>query len=247
MRFDVISLFPQMFAPFRQHGVTGRAEQRGLIDLHIWDPREYTTNVHRTVDDRPYGGGPGMVMKPEPLAAAIYDVRKASPDTLVVFLSPQGKIFDQRMAQTVSTLPSLTLICGRYEGVDERALEQVDDEWSIGDLVLSGGELAALIVIDSVARLIPGTLGHAESAQQDSFSGQLLDCPHYTRPEEFEGTSVPDVLLSGNHEAIRRWRLKQAVGRTWQRRPDLLRNRQLSREEQTLLNEYLRDLEGPNQ
>lgn len=242
MRFDLITLFPALFEPFRQHGVCGRALVRGIAQLVLWNPRDFTEDVHRTVDDRPYGGGPGMVMKPLPLARAIAAAREAAPGSSVVYMSPQGRRFDQPMAEAASSQSGLILLCGRYEGVDERVLNSlVDEEWSIGDYVLSGGEIAALAVIDSILRLLPGTLGHEESAVQDSFSNGLLDCPHYTRPEEFAGQRVPAVLLSGDHERIRRWRLQQALGRTWQRRPDLLQGRPSTSEEQSLLEEFLRD------
>ena len=240
MRFDVVTLLPEMFRAMIGEGVTGRAIERGQVSLGVWNPRDYTHDVHRTVDDRPYGGGPGMVMKIEPLQAAIEQARAVSPESRVVYLSPQGKRFDQTAAREMAGRSGMILVAGRYEGIDERLIERcVDEEWSIGDYVLSGGELPALVVMDAVIRLLPGVLGDADSAEQDSFSEGLLDCPHYTRPELYEGEGVPPVLLGGNHELIRRWRLQQSLGRTWLRRPDLLERRDLSREEETLLNEFI--------
>ena len=239
MRFDVVTLLPEMFEAARL-GVTGRAFERGQARLRLWNPRDYTHDVHRTVDDRPYGGGPGMVMKAEPLRAAILDAKRAAPGGRVAYLSPQGRRFDQRVAAELAGRDELILVAGRYEGIDERIIARyVDEEWSIGDYVLSGGELAAMVVMDAVIRLLPGVLGHEDSAAQDSYVAGLLDCPHYTRPEEIDGLRVPGVLLSGNHEEIRRWRLKQALGRTWERRPDLLAHRELTGEERKLLDEYL--------
>ncbi len=239
MRFDVITLFPEMFRVMEQ-GVTGRAVQRGLVDLHCWNPRDYTTDVHRTVDDRPFGGGPGMLMKYTPLASALRDVSRVAPDSRVIYLSPQGRRLDQRGARALATYSGMILIAGRYEGVDERFVEaHVDEEWSIGDYVLSGGELPAMVLMDAVTRLLPGVLGHADSARQDSYMDGLLDCPHYTRPEVVDGVSVPAVLKSGDHAAIRRWRLRESLGRTWLRRPDLLKNRSLSDEERQLLDEFI--------
>jgi tRNA (guanine37-N1)-methyltransferase len=239
VRFDVVTLFPEMFQASRV-GVTGRAIERGQVQLRLWNPRDYTHDVHRTVDDRPYGGGPGMVMKVEPLRAALEDVRRAAPGSRVAYLSPQGRRFDQQAAQGLAARSGLVLLAGRYEGIDERIIERyVDEEWSIGDYVLSGGELAAMVLMDVVIRLLPGVLGHEDSAAQDSYAEGLLDCPHYTRPEEIDGLRVPAVLLGGNHEQIRRWRLQQALGRTWQRRPDLLARRALSGEERRLLDEYI--------
>lgn len=241
MRFDVITLFPELVRSLIGQGVTGRALDRGLARVETWNPRDYTHDVHRTVDDRPYGGGPGMVMKPEPLVAALEEARQASPGVPVVYLSPQGRRFDQETARQWSDSPGRILVCGRYEGIDERFIEsQVDEEWSIGDYVLSGGELPALVMMDAVIRLLPGVLGDADSAEQDSYTDGLLDCPHYTRPERFDDRQVPAVLTSGDHEAIRRWRLQQSLGRTWQRRPDLLAGRELTAEEQQLLDEYIR-------
>ena len=244
MRFDVVTLLPEMFEAARL-GVTGRAFERGQAQLRLWNPRDYTHDVHRTVDDRPYGGGPGMVMKVEPLRAAILDAKRAAPGSRVAYLSPQGRRFDQQAAAELAGRDGMILVAGRYEGIDERIIARcVDEEWSIGDYVLSGGELAAMVVMDAVIRLLPGVLGHEDSAAQDSYMAGLLDCPHYTRPEEIDGLRVPGVLLSGNHEAIRRWRLKQALGRTWERRPDLLAHRELTGEERKLLDEYLGAREG---
>jgi tRNA (guanine37-N1)-methyltransferase len=240
MRFDVISLFPEMFEALRA-GVTGRAIERGQAELVLWNPRDYAYDVHRTVDDRPYGGGPGMVMMVEPLRQAIRAARSAAPGSRVIYLSPQGRRLDQAAVREMAQAPGLVLLAGRYEGIDERLVDvHVDEEWSIGDYVLSGGELPAMVLMDAVIRLLPGVLGHADSAEQDSYADGLLDCPHYTRPEQIEGRAVPDVLMSGNHELIRRWRLQQALGRTWLRRPDLLERRQLSGEEQILLDEFIR-------
>jgi len=244
MRFDVISLFPGMFDAIRE-GIPGRALQQGLADLVLWNPRDYATDVHRSVDDRPYGGGPGMVMKVEPLQAAIEAAKAAVPESMVIHLSPQGRRFDQAAAREMAQRSGMILVAGRYEGIDERLIETyVDEEWSIGDYVLSGGELPAMVLMDSVIRLLPGALGHQDSAEQDSFRDGLLDCPHYTRPEEVLGCRVPEVLTSGNHRNIGRWRLQQALGRTWLRRPDLLQERVLSQEEQELLDEFIRTNDG---
>ncbi len=245
MWIGIVSLFPEMFAAVSEHGITGRAVKRGLLELQFWNPRDYTHDRHRTVDDRPYGGGPGMVMMVEPLRAAIRAAREAGgPEARVIYLSPQGRPLDQGGVEELAARGRLVLVAGRYEGVDERLIEsEVDEEWSIGDYVLSGGELGAMVMVDAVTRLIPGALGHEDSAQQDSFADGLLDCPHYTRPEEIDGRRVPEVLLSGNHAAIRRWRLQQALGRTWERRPDLLAQRTLSAEEQALLAAYRRERE----
>ena len=243
MHFDVISLFPEMVATIAEFGVVGRAQRSGLVTLEIENPRDHTSDVHRTVDDRPYGGGPGMVMKYEPLAGAVAAARERAPaGSPVVYLSPQGRVFDQAEAQRFASQPGLILLAGRYEGIDERFIEsQVDEELSLGDFVLSGGEVAAMAVIDAVARLLPGVLGDDESAAQDSFMEGLLDHPHYTRPEDIDGRKVPDVLLSGDHAEIARWRLKQALGRTFERRPDLVEKLGLSEEQQLLLDEYLKE------
>ncbi len=244
MKFGVVTLFPEMFEAVSQHGVTSRAVEQGLIGLRCWSPRDYAHDRHRTVDDRPYGGGPGMVMKIEPLRDAICDARAALPAAKVIYLSPQGRKLDQSGVVELVQREQIILVAGRYEGIDERLIEtEIDEEWSIGDYVLSGGELAAMVLIDAVARLVPGVLGHEGSAEQDSFATGLLDCPHYTRPEEYAGRRVPEVLRSGDHERIRRWRLKQALGRTWQRRPDLLAGRELNKEQSRLLAEYLQEQE----
>jgi tRNA (guanine37-N1)-methyltransferase len=244
MRFDVITLFPEMFDAIRL-GVTGRAIDKGLAELVLWNPRDYTEDVHQTVDDRPYGGGPGMVMKVEPLLAAIQAAKAQTPASKVIYLSPQGQRFVQATAVAATQTSGIILIAGRYEGIDERVIHSfVDEEWSLGDFVLSGGELPAMVVIDSMIRLLPGALGHAESAEQDSFSDGLLDCPHYTRPENILDQDVPSVLLSGDHEKIRLWRLQQALGRTWLRRPDLLEGRELNKQEQELLDEFKQAHQG---
>jgi tRNA (guanine37-N1)-methyltransferase len=243
MHFDVISLFPEMVRTIAEYGVVGRAHRRELVTLGIENPRDHTSDAHRTVDDRPYGGGPGMVMKYEPLAGAIAAARSRSPaGSPVVYLSPQGEVFDQAAAKRYAGMPGLILLAGRYEGIDERFIEaHVDEELSLGDFVLSGGEIAAMAVIDATVRLLPGVLGDDESAIQDSFVEGLLDHPHYTRPEEIDGRTVPDVLLSGDHAEIARWRLKEALGRTLVRRPDLVEKLELSDEQQMLLDEYLKE------
>jgi tRNA (guanine37-N1)-methyltransferase len=241
MRLGVISLFPDMFDAITQFGVSGRAVRNGLLTLSVWNPRDFTYDKHRTVDDRPYGGGPGMVMKVEPLREAI-DAAKAElgEDCKVIYMSPQGKMLDQQGLNQLAKQDKLILIAGRYEGIDERLIEEyIDEEWSIGDYVLSGGELAAMVMMDGVARLLPGVLGDDESAQQDSFMAGVLDHPHYTRPEVLNDQPVPDVLLGGDHEAIRKWRLKQSLGRTWLRRPDLLEDRILTDEQTALLKEFI--------
>lgn len=243
MRISVVSLFPEMVATIAEYGVVGRAKRRGLISLDIENPRDHADDVHRTVDDRPYGGGPGMLMKFEPLARALQAARARLPEgSPVVYLSPQGDVFDQGKAKQYAALPGMILLAGRYEGIDERLIEsQVDEELSLGDFVLSGGEIAAMAVIDAVVRLLPGVLGDDESAAQDSFMEGLLDHPHYTRPEEIAGGKVPDVLLSGDHAKIARWRCKQALGRSYLRRPDLLEELDLNDEQQTLLDEFLKE------
>lgn len=245
MHIALVSLFPEMFEAVTVHGVTGRAVKQGLVQVSHSNPRDYTTDRHRTVDDRPYGGGPGMLMKIDPLQQAIAAARRqAGEGARVIYLSPQGQRLCHDKAVALAQEQGLILVAGRYEGVDERLIEaEVDEELSIGDYVLSGGELAAMVLIDTVTRQLPGVLGHELSAQEDSFADGLLDCPHYTRPEEFAGRRVPEVLLSGNHEEIRRWRLKQALGRTHERRPDLLEGRPMTAEEEELLAEYLRERE----
>ena len=243
MHIDVVSLFPEMVNTIAEFGVVGRAQRNGLVSLGLENPRNHTSDVHRTVDDRPYGGGPGMVMKYEPLADAIAAAKKRSPaGSPVVYLSPQGRVFDQAVARRYAELPGLILLAGRYEGVDERLIEsQVDEELSLGDFVLSGGEVAAMAVIDAVVRLLPGVLGDDESAVQDSFTEGLLDCPHYTRPEAVDGRDVPAVLLSGDHAEIARWRMKQALGRTYERRPELIDKLDLTDEQRDLLDNYLKE------
>jgi tRNA (guanine37-N1)-methyltransferase len=244
MQIDVVSLFPEMFAAINSHGVTRRALEQGIWQFAGWNPRDFTENNYRTIDDRPYGGGPGMVMMPEPLEMAIESARARQREagveqSHVVYLSPQGVRFDHAKAVELADRPGLILLCGRYEGVDERLIErQVDEEISLGDYVLSGGELPAMVLMDAVLRLLPGVLNDAQSAYEDSFVNGLLDCPHYTRPEEYRGMRVPEVLLSGNHARIAQWRLKQSLGRTWERRPDLLAARPLTKQESRLLAEY---------
>jgi tRNA (guanine37-N1)-methyltransferase len=240
LRFEVVTLFPVLIRAYLEAGVVGRAVARGLLQVGTEDPRVHTSDVHRTVDDRPYGGGPGMVMKPEPLAAAIRAATARMPaGSPVVALGAAGRPFDQATAARLAAGPGAILVAGRYEGVDQRVLDTLaDEELSVGDFVLSGGELPALVVIDAVARLLPGVLGHEASAGQDSFVDGLLDWPHYTRPADWEGLAVPEVLQGGDHEAIRRWRLKQALGRTWEKRPELLVGRRLEAEERRLLEDY---------
>jgi tRNA (guanine37-N1)-methyltransferase len=243
MRLQVVTLFPEMVSAVTRFGVVGRAVDRGILALDCLNPRDFTTDVHRTVDDRPYGGGPGMVMKYEPLAAAIEAARQAMPeDAPVICLSPQGVVFDQSRARRLAEMRGLVLLAGRYEGIDERLIESlVDEELSLGDFVLSGGEIAAMAVVDAVARLMPGVLGDDASAEQDSFMDGLLDYPHYTRPEEVAGMRVPEVLLSGDHAKIARWRQKQALGRTFERRPELVEKLDLDDSQQALLAEYLKE------
>jgi tRNA (guanine37-N1)-methyltransferase len=241
VRIEVVTLFPEMIREALRHGVLGRAQQRGLLEVGCEDPRTHTSNAHKTVDDRPYGGGPGMVMKPEPLCAAIEAAMARLPAGCQrIALSAQGRPLTQRRAAELAAAAGLLLVAGRYEGIDERVIEtHVDEEISIGDYVLSGGELPALVLIDALARLLPGALGDERSAEQESFSQGLLDWPHYTRPEEFAGRRVPQVLLSGDHAAIDRWRLKQALGRTWERRPDLRVGIESDAQRAALLREYL--------
>ncbi len=243
MQISVLSLFPEMVSKVAEFGVVGRATERGMLELKLENPRDFTDDVHRTVDDRPYGGGPGMVMKFEPLARAVQAARSAMPQgSPVVYLSPQGRVFEQADARRFAAMPGMILLAGRYEGIDERFVgAHVDEELSLGDFVLSGGEIAAMAVIDAVARLLPGVLGDDESAVQDSFTEGLLDCPHYTRPETVDGRTVPQVLLSGDHARIARWRQKQSLGRSYERRPDLLEKLDLSDEQQALLDEYLKE------
>lgn len=243
MRIDIVSLFPEFVSQVAGHGVVGRAQERGLLSIHGWNPRDYAQGSYRRVDDRPFGGGPGMVMLIDPLSAALTAAREADPRPgRVIYMSPQGAALTQAKARALATHERLILLCGRYEGVDERLLlAEVDEELSIGDYVLSGGELAAAVVIDTTARLLPGALNDAESAAQDSFEGEggLLDCPHYTRPLEHSLGSVPPVLLSGNHADIARWRRKQSLGRTWLRRPELIDRTALSKTDRALLDAFL--------
>ncbi len=250
VNLGVVTLFPEMFRAITAYGVTGRAVSEGRVNVAFFNPREFTKDRHQTVDHRPYGGGPGMVMMIEPLRQAIAAARawaKSTSDSVaggngvkVVYLSPQGRVLDHQGVEELRQFAGrLVLVAGRYEGIDERLLElEIDEEWSIGDYVLSGGELPAMVLLDAVIRRIPGVLGDEQSAQQDSFVNGLLDCPHYTRPENYAGHRVPQVLLSGDHERIRRWRLQQALGRTWQRRPEMLAAVSLDREQRKLLDEY---------
>jgi tRNA (guanine37-N1)-methyltransferase len=240
IRFDCVTLFPEAFAAVADYGITRRAREDGLWSLALWNPRDFTTDNYRTVDDRPYGGGPGMVMLAEPLAKAVAAAKAAEQGKAkVIHLSPQGAVMDHGKVMELSAEQRLILLCGRYEGVDERLVcGVVDEELSIGDYVLSGGELAAMVLIDAVVRQLPGALGDGMSAQQESFVNGLLDCPQYTRPEVYEGQAVPPVLMSGHHAQIERWRLKQSLGRTWMRRPELLERRGTSEAERKLLEEF---------
>ncbi|WBA09169.1 tRNA (guanosine(37)-N1)-methyltransferase TrmD [Salinivibrio kushneri] len=243
MWVGIISLFPEMFRAVTDFGVTGQAVKKGLLNVETWNPRDFTQDKHRTVDDRPYGGGPGMLMMVEPLRDAIHAAKHAAGDKAkVVYLSPQGRKLDQAGVKSLASNDKLILICGRYEGVDERIIQtHVDEEWSVGDFVLSGGELPAMTLVDAVARFVPGVLGDMASAEEDSFANGLLDCPHYTRPEVLDGLGVPEVLKSGNHKDIRRWRLKQSLGRTWLRRPELLENLALTDEQESLLAAFIKE------
>lgn len=243
MQIHIVTLFPEMVEQVTNFGVVGRAIKQGRAALRCWNPRDFTQDRHRTVDDRPFGGGPGMVMKTAPTQAAIVEARQAAPEgTRVVYLSPQGEPLHQGLVEKLAEAPGLVLLCGRYEGVDERLIEtEVDMEVSIGDYVLSGGELPAMVLVDAVLRLQPGVLGASESAAEDSFSEGLLDCPHYTRPEQSELGDVPGVLMSGDHAAIRKWRLQQALGRTWLRRPELLEDMALSETDEALLKDMIKD------
>lgn len=265
MRFELITLFPELFVPILKSGVIGKAVENGLIKVNSWNPRDFTHDRHRTVDDRPYGGGPGMLMKVQPLQDAIHAAKiacfaddygsKATNaitglqenskllNTRTIYLSPQGNKLDYEKVLELSRYKALVLVSGRYEGVDERLIySEIDEEISIGDYVLSGGELASMVILDAVSRLVPGVLGHKDSAVEDSFVNGLLDHPHYTRPETFQGQSVPEVLISGDHEKIRRWRLKQSLGKTWLRRPELLKNTELNVEQQSLLQEFIKEV-----
>lgn len=258
MKVALVTLFPEMFAALTEYGISGRAIKNGLLDVAFFNPRSYTSDRHQTVDHRPYGGGPGMVMLIEPLREAIAEARawiaketaqeENSQPATVVYLSPQGKVLNQQGVKSLVVHQNLILVTGRYEGVDERLIQlEVDEEWSIGDYVLSGGELPAMVVLDAMIRQLPGALGHEDSADQDSFAEGLLDCPHYTRPEQYEDLEqhknlrVPEVLLSGNHEKIRQWRLEQSLQRTWQRRPDLLKGLKLSEEQQNILKRIIKE------
>lgn len=242
MKWGVVTLFPDMVEDALSHGVIGRGIRDGLLELMTFNPRAHTADVHQTVDDRPYGGGPGMLMKVEPLRGAIGEAKREMPDAPVVYLSPQGAPLTQARVTEMAQWPSVILVAGRYEGIDERVIElDIDAEISLGDFVLSGGEPAAIALLDAVGRLVPGVLGHDRSAEEDSFSEGLLDCPHYTRPEMIDGHGVPDVLLSGHHGQIARWRRKQALGRTWLRRPELVERQSLSDEDQGLLEEFIRE------
>ncbi len=245
IRFDCVTLFPEMFAALTDWGVTRRALEQALWSLALWNPRDFTTDNYRTVDDRPYGGGPGMVMLAEPLEKAIAAAKAAAQgEAKVIHLSPQGAVMDHKKVMALAEESRLVLLCGRYEGVDERLIRRaVDEELSIGDYVLSGGELAAMVLIDAVVRQLPGALGDGASAAQDSFVNGLLEAPQYTRPEAYEGKAVPPVLLSGHHAQIERWRLKQSLGRTWLRRPELLERRGLSEAERALLEEFKQELD----
>ena len=249
-RYDVISLFPEMFVALTASGITRRAKDRGLYALDFHNPRDFTSDPHRTVDDRPYGGGPGMVMLAEPLMQSIAAARAAQQAAIgtagpVLYLSPQGRRLDQAMVMELAAQTGLILLCGRYEGIDQRVIERaVDAEVSLGDFVLSGGELPAMVLLDAIVRQLPGALNTADSAQEDSFADGLLDCPHYTRPEVYADEKVPEVLLSGNHAAIRRWRLKQSLGHTALRRPELLSGRLLSKTELKLLEEFRQEQAG---
>jgi len=239
MRVDVITLFPELVQQVTSCGVVGRAAEQGLLELHCWNPRDYTLDRHRTVDDRPYGGGPGMLMKVQPLQDAIAAVREQNRVAPLVYLSPQGQLLKQRRLAQQAEQGSVIFLCGRYEGIDERLIQrEVDEEWSLGDYVISGGELAAMVCIDAMTRLLPGALGHDDSAQQDSFSEGLLDYPHYTRPEDYRGDRVPPVLMNGNHRDIDSWREQQALGRTWLRRPELLEELALDARQLALLDEF---------
>ena len=242
MWIGIISLFPEMFKAITEFGVTGRAVKQDLLQVRCWNPRDFTHDKHKTVDDRPYGGGPGMLMMVQPLRDAIQAAKQAAEDGVkVIYLSPQGRKLDQSGVQQLSQYQKLILVCGRYEGIDERLIEaEIDEEWSVGDYVLTGGELPAMTLIDAVARFVPGVLGKQASAEEDSFADGLLDCPHYTRPEVLDGMTVPPVLISGNHAEIRKWRLKQSLHRTLTRRPELLESLALTDEQRVLLSQIKR-------
>jgi len=248
VKIGVVTLFPEMFAAITDHGITGRACREELVTLRCWNPRDFTSDRHRTVDDRPFGGGPGMLMKTEPLQAAIAaakadvmaDGETDAASVKVIYLSPQGRRLDQQGVEELARRDRMVLVCGRYQGIDERVLRHdIDEEWSIGDFVLSGGELGAMVMVDAITRYQPGALGHEGSAAADSFADGLLDCPQYTRPQEYQGELVPEVLLSGNHEQIRLWRLKHSLGSTWLKRPDLLQRLTLNDEQKDLLEQFI--------
>lgn len=248
MKIGVVTLFPEMFAAITDHGITGRACREELVTLRCWNPRDFTSDRHRTVDDRPFGGGPGMLMKTEPLQAAIAaakadvmaDGETDAASVKVIYLSPQGRRLDQQGVEELARRDRMVLVCGRYQGIDERVLRHdIDEEWSIGDFVLSGGELGAMVMVDAITRYQPGALGHEGSAAADSFADGLLDCPQYIRLQEYQGELVPEVLLSGNHEQIRLWRLKHSLGSTWLKRPDLLQRLTLSDEQKDLLEQFI--------
>lgn len=243
MKVALVTLFPEMFAALTEYGISSRAIKQGLLDVALFNPRAHTSDRHQSVDHRPYGGGPGMVMMIEPLRRSINEAREwIGQEATVIYLSPQGRVLNQGGVKTLVAHQNLILVTGRYEGIDERLIQlEVDEEWSIGDYVLSGGELPAMVMLDALIRQLPGALGHEDSAGQDSFAEGLLDCPHYTRPEQYENLKVPDVLLSGNHEKIRQWRLKQSLSRTWQRRPDLLKSLKLSEEQQEILDKVVKE------
>lgn len=250
MRIDAITLFPEWLAQLEHYGVVGRGLREGRLSLTSWNPRDYTDSASRRIDDRPYGGGPGMVMQSGPLARTLAEIRStqtAVQSSPVLLMSPQGERFDQNWAERLAASPGFVLVCGRYEGIDQRFIDRyVDAEISAGDMVLSGGELPAMMIVDAVARLLDGVLGDQRSAAQDSFSAELLDHPHYTRPPHAENGSVPEVLLSGDHARIERWRQKQALGHTWLRRPDLLDAIELSARQQTLLAEFIAEYDNPS-
>jgi tRNA (guanine37-N1)-methyltransferase len=251
MNIAIVTLFPEMFTALTEYGVSGRAVKQGIMHMQCWNPRDFTKDKHRTVDDRPYGGGPGMLMKTEPVVAAIdaakVELTEGDKKPTVLCLSPQGKRLEQKDIVRLAKEHSLILLCGRYEGIDDRVIQtRVDEEFSLGDYVISGGELAAMVLMDAIIRLQPDALGHADSAAEDSFATGLLDYPHYTRPEEFAGHKVPEVLLSGDHAAIARWRLKQSLGRTWLRRPDLLQEYKLDDEQKELLEEFIKEQKSPD-
>ena len=243
MRFDIITIFPEIFTAVFDSGIVRRAAEAGLIEIRIHDLRDYTHDRHHQVDDRPFGGGAGMVMKPEPLFRAVEALTNGAPDLNVALLSPQGRLFNQSVAEEYSNKPGIVLICGRYEGVDERVVEHlITDEISIGDYVLSGGEIPAMVVVDAVTRLIPGALGCEQSAERESFTGGLLDYPHYTRPAEYRGIKAPEMLLSGNHAEIERWRHRKAIEKTLRCRPDLIHGRALSEQERQEIDEILKEI-----